>query len=363
MPANKNAVIRYMYLDQMLSDRHHYYSRTDLFEKCNARLARDGYNEVSKRTIELDLIDMGLPPFNMDIDDSLVIGGKHIIRYSDQTVSLFSKPLSEDEKKLLREALSTMGQFSGLENFEWIANLQEKLDDDQSFGGKNITEEGEQRKIISFSSNPYLKNINLLGKLFSAISNKKVVSVEYKKFDSETASRFVVYPYLLKEYSDRWYLVCNSVGDEVFPYREDFVMNLPLDRIVSFEEVEGIKYKDCPLDLDERFDDIVGVSYYEDRKLEPILFAVTNTTANYIRTKPMHSSQAELPVEQQRELRQQYPSLHEFCFFRIECIPNNELHSLLYSYGKRLLVITPDWLRKELLEESKQQTSLYMSIQ
>ena len=108
MPANKNAVIRYMYLDQMLSDRHHYYSRTDLCEKCNARLVRDGYSEVSKRTIELDLIDMSLPPFNMDIDDTLIVGGKHIVRYADQTVSLFSKPLSDDEKRLLREALSTM---------------------------------------------------------------------------------------------------------------------------------------------------------------------------------------------------------------------------------------------------------------
>ena len=362
MPANKNAVIRYMYLDQMLSDRHHYYSRTDLCKKCNERLARDGYSEVSKRTIELDLIDMGLPPFNMDIDDSLEIGGKHIIRYSDQTVSLFSKPLSDDEKKLLREALSTMGQFSGLDNFEWIANLQEKLDDEKSFGGKNITDEGEHRKIISFSSNPYLKNLNLLGKLFSAISNKKVISVEYKKFDSDTASRFVVYPYLLKEYSDRWYLICNSVGDEVFPYREDFLMNLPLDRIMSFDEVEDIDYLDSPLDLDERFDDIVGVSYYEDRKLEKILFAVTKTTANYIRTKPMHSSQIELPSSRQDELHDKYPALSDFFFFTIECIPNFELHSLLYSYGQKLVVLSPDWIRKELREEAEKQAELYLII-
>jgi Predicted transcriptional regulator len=362
MPANKNAVIRYMYLDQMLSDRHHYYSRTDLCKKCNERLVRDGYSEVSKRTIELDLIDMGLPPFNMDIDDSLVMGGKHIIRYSDQTVSLFSKPLSDDEKKLLREALSTMGQFSGLDNFEWIANLQEKLDDEKSFGGKNITDEGEHRKIIAFSSNPYLKNLNLLGKLFSAISNKKVISVEYKKFDSDTASRFVVYPYLLKEYSDRWYLICNSVGDEVFPYREDFLMNLPLDRIMSFDEVEDIDYLDCPLDLDERFDDIVGVSYYEDRKLEKILFAVTKTTANYIRTKPMHSSQIELPSSRQDELHDKYPVLSEFVFFTIECIPNFELHSLLYSYGQKLVVLSPDTIRVELKEEAERQADLYSRI-
>ena len=359
MPANKNAVIRYMYLDQMLSDCHHYYSRTDLYEKCNARLVRDGYSEVSKRTIELDLIDMSLPPFNMDIDDTLIVGGKHIVRYADQTVSLFSKPLSDDEKRLLREALSTMGQFSGLENFEWIASLQEKLEDEKSFGGKNITDDGLQRKIISFSSNPYLKNINLLGKLFSAISNRKVISVEYKKFDSDTASRFVVYPYLLKEYSDRWYLICNSVGDEVFPYREDFVMNLPLDRILSFDEVEGINYKDCPLDLDERFEDIVGISYYEDRKLEKILFAITKTAANYIRTKPMHPSQIELPATRQAELLIEHPVLSDFVFFTIECIPNFELHSLLYSYGQKIVVISPDWVRKEIKDEVKKQLELY----
>ena len=362
MPANKNAVIRYMYLDQMLSDRHHYYSRTDLYKNCNKRLVRDGYSEVSKRTIELDLIDMGLPPFNMDIDDSLVIDGKHIVRYSDQTVSLFSKPLSDDEKKLLREALSTLGQFSGLDNFEWIAALQEKLDDEKSFGGKAITDEEQHRKIISFSSNPYLKNLNLLGKLFSAISNKKVISVEYKKFESETASRFVVYPYLLKEYNDRWYLICNSVGDEVYPYREDFLMNLPLDRIISFDEVEGVDYRDCPLDLEERFDDIVGISYYEDRKLETILFAVTKATANYIRTKPMHSSQIELPSSRQAELLETYPALDGFVFFTIECIPNHELHTLLYSYGSRLMVLSPTWLHDELREESERQTALYSSI-
>ena len=47
MPSNKNAVIRYMYLDEMLSDRHHYYTRTELYEKCNERLRQNGYPEIS----------------------------------------------------------------------------------------------------------------------------------------------------------------------------------------------------------------------------------------------------------------------------------------------------------------------------
>ena len=359
MPSNKNAVIRYMHLDEMLSDRHHYYTRTDLYEKCNERLRRDGYPEVSKRTIEIDLVDLERSPFNMEIDQSVIVDGRHIIRYKDQTQSIFSKQISDDEKHLLAEVLNTLGQFSGLNNFDWLEDLQTKLSDPASFGGSSDTADSRQRKIIAFSSNPYLRNQNLLGGLFSAISNKVVVSVVYKKFDVDAPATFVVYPYLLKQYNDRWYLICNSVGDKHFPYRADFIMNLPLDRIESYEPVYDIKYKDCPLDLDERFEDIVGVTYYENRPVERILFAVSWQSVNYIRTKPLHSSQAELAAERQDEMRAKYPQMADRTFFTIDCIPNYELSSLLCSFGKRLVVLSPEWLREDIRKEVKQQLENY----
>lgn len=359
MPSNKNAVIRYMYLDEMLSDRHHYYTRTELYEKCNERLRRDGYPEVSKRTIELDLIDLEFSPFFMEIDQSITVDGKRIIRYKDQTRSIFSKQISDDEKHLLSEALSTLGQFSGLNNFDWLEDLQTKLSDPSAFGGNRDIDTAKVKKVISFSCNPYLKNQNLLGGLFSAISNKVVVSVVYKKFDVDTPSTFVVYPYLLKQYNDRWYLICNAVGNEHFHYRADFVMNLPLDRIVSYEPLYEVPYKDCPLDLNERFDDIVGVTYYENRRMERILFAISNLSVNYIRTKPLHSSQTELPDEKQTEMHSKYPKLGDYVFFTLDCIPNYELLSLLYGYGKRLVVLTPKWLREEIRKEVQQQIENY----
>lgn len=352
-------MIRYMYLDEMLSDRHHYYTRTELFEKCNERLRRDGYPEVSKRTIELDLIDLEFSPFYMEIDQSIVVDGKHIIRYKDQTQSIFSKQISNDEKQLLSEALSTLGQFSGLNNFDWLEDLQAKLSDSSAFGGNRDVDGTDAKKVISFSCNPYLKNQNLLGGLFSAISNKVVVSVVYKKFDIDTPSTFVVYPYLLKQYNDRWYLICNSVGDEHFPYRADFVMNLPLDRIESYEPHYELPYKDCPLDLNERFDDIVGVTYYENRQLERVLFAISRQAANYIRTKPLHSSQIELPDGKQSEMLCKYPKLGDYVFFTLDCIPNYELQSLLYGYGQKLVVLTPEWLRDEIRKEAEQQLENY----
>ena len=75
MPANKNAVRRYMILDQLLSDRNHYYTRKQLFEAVQAALQRidDTFN-VSKRTIEMDLYDME-EIFGINIDVFRIGGG------------------------------------------------------------------------------------------------------------------------------------------------------------------------------------------------------------------------------------------------------------------------------------------------
>ena len=67
MPRNKNALIRYKYLDELLSDRHHYYDIHDLTEMCNERLYEDGFPEVTQRCIEKDIVFMQDAPFNADI--------------------------------------------------------------------------------------------------------------------------------------------------------------------------------------------------------------------------------------------------------------------------------------------------------
>ena len=46
MPSNKNAVIRYMFLDQMLSDRYHKYTCEDLLKKVNEKLDFAGYPTI-----------------------------------------------------------------------------------------------------------------------------------------------------------------------------------------------------------------------------------------------------------------------------------------------------------------------------
>lgn len=375
MPSNKNAVIRYMYLDQMLSDRYNKYTCEDLLLKVNERLAFAGYPTIGgdpsdyshyiksgKRVIQLDLQALQESPFNMEIDSTERRYGSPIYRYADQTQSLFSKPLSDDEKRLLQEVLNTLGQFSGLDSFEWLNDLQEKLNDRRAFGrGEYDRDMLSRRKIISFSSNDYLEGKDYLGTLFSLISNKKVVDVDYEPFGQVTR-RIRMYPYLLKQYNDRWYLIGTPLATEEFPYREDFYVNLPLDRMIGVAAVDGIEYIDCDESFEERYEDIVGITWLKEEELTEVILAVKDSYAGYVDTKPLHGSQVKYSTEKQAELHNLYDAFEGYTFYGLTLKPNRELYSTIYRNGESIILVSPDIIRNNMIKEQRSVLTLLTSI-
>ena len=375
MPSNKNAVIRYMYLDQMLSDRYNKYTCEDLLKKVNERLELAGYPTIGgdqsdydryiksgKRVIQLDIQALQESPFNMEIDSSEKLYGSPVYRYADQTQSLFSKPLSDDEKRLLQEVLNTLGQFAGLDSFEWLHDLQVKLNDRKSFGRNEFDKENtDTRKIISFSSNDYLEGKDYLGILFALIANKKVVDVEYAPF-GEDVRTIRLYPYLLKQYNDRWYLIGTPLGTLEFPYREHFYVNLPLDRIKCITPVDGVDYIDCDEYFEERYEDIIGVTWIKDAKLESLILAVKDTFAGYVDTKPLHGSQVKFPAERQTELHAMYPTFEGYSFYGLSLKPNPELYNTIYKYGDRIILVEPKGIRVKMIDELTNLLSKIKSI-
>lgn len=364
MPSNKNAVIRYMYLDQMLSDRYNKYTCEDLLKKVNERLELAGYPTIGgdpsdydrylksgKRVIQLDIQALQDSPFNMEIDSSEKRYGAPVYRYVDQTQSLFSKPLSDDEKHLLQEVLNTLGQFAGLDNFEWLNDLQKKLNDKRAFGrGEYDREVREQRKIISFSTNDYLAGRDYLGMLFALISNKKVVDIEYEPF-GESSRIIRLYPYLLKQYNDRWYLIGTPLAGPEFPYRKDFYINLPLDRINGVFAVDGLEYIDCDNTLEERYEDIIGVTWLKEEEMTEILLAVKNSYIGYVSTKPLHGSQVRLPALKQAELHDKYSAFEEYTFYTLTLRPNREMYNTIYHSGDNIVLLSPDVIRETMIQE------------
>lgn len=310
-------------MDRLLSDRHHYYDINDLTEKVNDMMERDGLGiSIGRRTIEKDLLALQLAPFSAPIEP-VKKNGKNIYRYSDSSFSLFREEMSCEERILLREVLSTLGQFGGIDNFQWLDDFKIGLGIE------------ENRPIISFSNNPYLKNSNLLGTLFDQIANEVVIRLSYHTFNDSSIRSIDFHPYLLKQYNDRWFLLGAADDDKK-------VLTFALDRIDKVEPLPKKKYVPCPDDLTERFEDIVGVTYYEDRPVEHILCWVSDVSKGYVDTKPIHGSYTPLKGKEEQQLRTEYPNLQGGMFFTLDCINNFELIRELCSYGKELLVLRSD---------------------
>ena len=337
----KNAIMRYKILDSLMSNRNRYYSISELLEKVNEALELDGMEPVSRRCIEKDLNTLECAPYEAAIE-RVWYHGKKCIRYAEEGFSIFTKKLTEEEENLLSEVLNTIGQFDGLDTFEWLDSLKKRLDIK------------EHRRIIQFDSNPYFEGRNLIGSLFTAISNKQVLALKYHTFKDPQVREVVVYPYLLKEYNNRWFLI---VGVE-----DGTILNFALDRIDDFKPMPHIDYIEPDEDLESRFDDIVGVTLFKDKPTEDILLWVNEEGYQYVTTKPLHGSQCDVKGEEDKAVRERYPALQGGRFFRLQCILNYEIEQLLMSKMNQLVVLEPATLKDSLINRIKKMDSLYSSI-
>ena len=333
MPVNKDAMARYRIIDRMLADPHKDYTTKDIEKAVSLECPK-----VTTRMIQKDVKALE-EEFGKDLVRNA--GGRGTVKYKDQTTPLFYQELTADEEEILREALGSLGQFEGLDNFKWLENLKKKLD---------MPAGRRERPVISFAKNDVLQiPENLLGHLYSAIARRKVIRFGYRKFQDagQPFSRVTVHPYQLRQYNNRWFLICTPVGNDEHPFDPNQVYNYALDRMDGkVEYVDDQVYIDTPVDIDARFDEIVGVTYKKDVDARDIYFAVKPATVDYVRTKFIHPSQDEVNPEVEKEFIRKYPSLKDCKFFFISCRPNVEMYALFASYRDTVIIVEPKDIRE-----------------
>lgn len=321
MATNKHATIRYHALDKCFGNFGRKFFIEDLLEACNEAIYDfDGIEDGVKRRQIFDDITF------MESNQGWAIplerhkdGRRVYYRYAIKSFSISNKGINPSEAEQLRDTLSILSRFKGMPQFEWVEEIQIRLED-------TFKLKGDTASSVSFEQNPYLRGLNHFTDLFNAIQNQQALRIAYQGFRQDTISHHIIHPWYLKQYNNRWFL---------FGYNGTYqsLSNLAIDRIASIDQSNETYKENKDIDFEEYFEDIVGVSVHPDKETEKVLLKININSWPYIKSKPLHGSQ-KIMDENENDVSVQ-----------LDVQINYELIALLFSYMDAIEIVQPSALR------------------
>ena len=176
-----------------------------------------------------------------------------------------------------------------------------------------------------------------LNPIIEAMQKNVELQIDYQRYESEqeeyNLQEFHVQPYALKVFNRRWYLLGN------IKEKHD-LRTIALDRILDLK-ILSTSFE-LPEDFDARkyFANVVGIFVNNNLPVTKVMIRAYGTQAEYLRSTPLHKSQA--------EGRSKYREFAEFTY-RLCITP--ELVSQLLAMGDKVEVLEPEELREEMKEE------------
>jgi predicted DNA-binding transcriptional regulator YafY len=321
MATNKHATIRYHSLDRCFSNSGRKFFMEDLIDTCNQAIYEFAgiENGVKKRQLFDDIKFMESEQGWSIPLERLKDGKKVYYRYSDKSFSIKNLGINQNEAEQLKETLAILTRFKGLPQFEWIEEMQIRLEDTFKLKGKI-------QSSVGFEHNPFLKGLNHFTGIFNAIQHEVTLTITYQGYKQEKPIQSTIHPWYLKQYNNRWFL---------FGFNEEYktITNFALDRIIEFQETK-IKYlKNEEINFDEYFDDVIGVTIKSDTPIKKLLIKVSNEIWQYIKSKPLHGSQK---IKNKTETN---------VVIELSLQINHELMALLFSYMDAIEIIEPISIR------------------
>lgn len=318
----KNALMRYRLIDKALKNTANPFpSKKKLRDLCEAQVfGSDDGAHICDSTIEKDLFAM-----RNEYDAPIAYSVKHRgYYYSDPNYSLDESPLTESDLSALKFATSTLTQFRNNELMREFGHALDKIV--STVEQKNSA--AKNRNFIQFETGFGASGQEHIDQLMRAIENRNQILFDYQSFTSDEVKRRKVSPLLLKEYRNRWYLIC-------FDLIRDRISTFGLDRMQNLE-LSDLKFN-VPIDFnpDFYFQHTVGITV-TGRLPELVRFKASTLASKYIESDPIHVSQVKIKTGKKRNT------------FQLRVMVTEELIRLFLSYGSSLEVLEPESLREEM---------------
>lgn len=274
MPNTRSSSLREIIIDRCLSGTREMTLKEILGEVNKELEARNMPVVRSKVTILQDIYRIGE---NVKIDE--VKRGKYVYyKYNDPGYSIYTAGLDPDFIMKVQQAIDDLELFRGRPNCEWVDELSAVY-----YVAIHTCERSKGK--VKFSCDPHYHYIRkYLNQLVEIIRSKKVIELTYHKFVNDKAKKYVVHPFQIRNYENRWYLV-GSVD-----HHPESISCFALERIVDIR-LTDIPYHECTLDLDEYFSLMVGLTIEEGTEPQDVLLWVKDSDYPYLEANPIHQSQ------------------------------------------------------------------------
>lgn len=302
----------------------------ELMELLNERIVEEGETRISRRTFYDDLNylenKLGAPIKRATKADPSI--------YYYEKFSIKNVPIDEEDVSLLRQAIEILKKATDLNIIKDIDDIVTKLEN------KVHTNVPNRTTMIAFEEHTKANGQEHLDDLFNAVLNKCALKIGYQPFGKDIRE-WTIHPYLLKEYRNRWYVIGRISG-------APFPVHLALDRIKKLSNCKDSFEENDLFDPNTYFNDLIGVSYPDNRVLETIILKIKKESADYIFTKPIHKSQQLLKTYADGSIK-----------VEIALYINFELKAHLLSYGPNIEVLKPETLRNSISDLYTRGKELY----
>lgn len=339
MAINKLALIRYRTIDRCLSNRRRKWTLEDLIEKVSEALYESGgiKTGVGRRTIQADIQLMRSD--KLGYNAPIVVREKKYYSYDDPEFSINKSRVTGADIEKMNEIVGILKQLSGFSYFDDMNDIIARLED--SIG--KSTANG--RSLIHMEANILLRGIEHIAPLYQAIKKQLPLLISYKSFTADEAHQQIYFPYLLKEYRNRWFLICRSK-------KENRLLTLALDRIIEFEEMAAKNFVPYGgVDFERYFAETIGVTKGEKDRAHKVILSVDKKNAPYVLTKPFHPSQTLLTEGD------------EGIIIRLDVTLNFELEREILGFGEGIIVLAPKVLQNRIAGKLRKAAAQYGSSQ
>lgn len=171
----------------------------------------------------------------------------------------------------------------------------------------------------------------LLKQVIKAMKEDHLITITYRRYGAETSSLFMIAPYCVKLFHQRWYLLGRFIDSGNWA-------------VFSFDRIEDVRLEDDKFKVDEDFDaaeyfgNSYGIVVANNIEAQRIVLRAYGAEPYYLRDLPLHHSQKEIKTTD------------EYSDFELILRPTADFMAQLMSRGQWIEILEPRSLADEIVE-------------